>query len=169
MKSICTTKKRRRLVQVEWTWCNKLSKDNFKHKLCTTHNLWEEATLPSLQYILCLSTRTTSKYHFSLGLPTESPKIKIFIISKLWTFIFFSNQIYFENARGIFHSLQKGLFNNVQNTLIGIHLTPIFKGFFIKSQILNLTLAPSFDHNSCKSRLNEQCVDTLNMYASKPF
>jgi hypothetical protein len=44
MKSICTTKKRRRLVQVEWTWCNKLSKDNFKHKLCTTHNLWEEAT-----------------------------------------------------------------------------------------------------------------------------
>jgi len=32
MLSTCTTKKKRRLVQVEWKWCGGLSKDNFKHK-----------------------------------------------------------------------------------------------------------------------------------------
>jgi hypothetical protein len=35
-------------MQVEWKWCNKLSKDNLKHKFYTAHNLWEEVTLPSL-------------------------------------------------------------------------------------------------------------------------
>jgi hypothetical protein len=45
MKSMCTTKKRR---QVEWKWCDKFSKDNFKHMFYMTRNLWEEAPLPSL-------------------------------------------------------------------------------------------------------------------------
>jgi hypothetical protein len=31
MKSICITKKRRRLMQVEWKWCDKLNRDNLKH------------------------------------------------------------------------------------------------------------------------------------------
>jgi hypothetical protein len=35
-------------MQVERKWCGKLNKDNFKHKLYTAHNLWEEAPLPSL-------------------------------------------------------------------------------------------------------------------------
>jgi hypothetical protein len=48
MKSTCTTKKKGRLVLVEWKWCDELSKDNFKHKFYTTHNLWEEAPLSSL-------------------------------------------------------------------------------------------------------------------------
>jgi hypothetical protein len=48
MKSTCTTKKRGRLMQIESKWCSGLSKDKFKHKLYTTHNLWEEAPLPSL-------------------------------------------------------------------------------------------------------------------------
>ncbi len=52
MKSTCTTEERKRLVQVECKCCNKLSRDSFKHKLYTAHNLWEEASLPSL-YILC--------------------------------------------------------------------------------------------------------------------
>jgi hypothetical protein len=39
---------RRRLVQVEWKWYGELSRANFKHKLYTTHNLWEEAPLASL-------------------------------------------------------------------------------------------------------------------------
>jgi hypothetical protein len=46
MKSTYTTKKIGQLVQVEWKWCDGLSKDNFKHKLCTAHNLWEKAPLP---------------------------------------------------------------------------------------------------------------------------
>jgi hypothetical protein len=30
-------------------------------------------------------------------------------------------------------------------------------------------MAPSFDHNSCKSSLNEQCKGILSIYASRPF
>jgi hypothetical protein len=44
---------------------------------------WEEAPLPSLQYILCLSMGTTSKCHFSLGLPCGSPKIGILVVATL--------------------------------------------------------------------------------------
>jgi hypothetical protein len=58
-------KKEGQLVQVEWEWCNKFNKDNLKHKLYTTCNLWEEALIPSLEYILCFSTRTRFKCHFS--------------------------------------------------------------------------------------------------------
>jgi hypothetical protein len=43
-------------MQVEWKWCNKLSRDNLKHELYTAHNLWEEAPLLSL-YILCASSQ----------------------------------------------------------------------------------------------------------------
>jgi hypothetical protein len=35
-------------MQVEWKSCDRLSKDNLKHKFYTTHNLWEEAPPPSL-------------------------------------------------------------------------------------------------------------------------
>jgi hypothetical protein len=38
MRSNCTTKKKKRLVQVEWKWCGGLSRNNFKHKLYTTCN-----------------------------------------------------------------------------------------------------------------------------------
>jgi hypothetical protein len=48
MKSTYTTKKKRWLVQVEWKWCDGLSRDNLKHKFYMAHNLWEEAPLPSL-------------------------------------------------------------------------------------------------------------------------
>jgi hypothetical protein len=48
MKSTYTTKEKGRLMQVEFKWCNKLSKDNLKHKLYTAYNLQEEAPLFSL-------------------------------------------------------------------------------------------------------------------------
>jgi hypothetical protein len=67
---------------------------------------------------------------------------------------------FFENVRKIFYSFQK-IFP------IGAHLAPIFKGFMVESQISNLTLAPSFDHNSCKLGLNEQFKVTLSIYASR--
>jgi len=35
-------------MQVEWKQCDRFIKDNFKHKLYTTHNLWEEVPFPSL-------------------------------------------------------------------------------------------------------------------------
>jgi hypothetical protein len=35
-------------MQVEWKWCDKFNKQNFKHKLYMACNFWEEAPLPSL-------------------------------------------------------------------------------------------------------------------------
>jgi hypothetical protein len=48
MKSTSSTKKRRRLVQVEHKWCDGFNRDNLKHKFNMVHNLWEEAPLSSL-------------------------------------------------------------------------------------------------------------------------
>jgi hypothetical protein len=97
-------------LQIEWK-CSGLSKDNFKHKLYTAHNIWEEAPFPSLnisslKYILGLFSGTTSKCHFS-------PKIGTLVVSKLWSFISFSNKVFFYNAKNIFYSLQKDLSNSV--------------------------------------------------------
>jgi hypothetical protein len=113
--STCITKKRGRLMQVEWMWCSELSRNNLKHKLYLACNLWEEAPHPSLYYIMCLSTRMTSKCHFSLRFPSGSgsPKIKTFVVPKLWTFLFFSNQVCFENARAISYSPKKDILNGV--------------------------------------------------------
>jgi hypothetical protein len=36
------------LVSIEWKWCGRLSRDNFKHKFYIARNFWEEALLPSL-------------------------------------------------------------------------------------------------------------------------
>jgi hypothetical protein len=105
MKSACTTKKKRQLMQVEWKWCSKFSKDNLKHKFYIAHNLWEEAPLPSIT--------TTSKCHFSPRLPSGSPKIGTLIIPKLWMFIYISNQVCFGNARAISYIPQKDLFTGV--------------------------------------------------------
>ncbi len=46
---------------------------------------------------------------------------------------------------------------------------PAFKGSVIGSQILNLILTPSFDHNSYKLGLNEQCEGTLSIYTLGHF
>ncbi len=43
-------------MQVEWKWCNELSKDNLKHKLYIARNLWGRSTtpLPIVHYLpLC--------------------------------------------------------------------------------------------------------------------
>jgi hypothetical protein len=92
-------------MQVERKWCDGFSKDNLKHKLYMTCNLWEEAPLPSSYYILCLFAGTTPKCHFSLGLPSRvpggSPKTRIFVPS------------FFENVTRMFYSLQKYLSNSV--------------------------------------------------------
>jgi hypothetical protein len=82
-------------------------------------------------------------------------------VPKFWTFTSSSNQTCFEHAREIFYSPWKDLSNNVLHNLIENHLTLILRGFVIGSQISNLTLNPSFDHNSCISSLNGQCEGTL--------
>ncbi len=76
------------------------------------------------------------------------PKTGILVVPKLWTLIFFSNKVCFENAKAISYSLQKNLCNGLYHAPIKAHLTPIFKGFVVGNQIFDLTLGPSFDHNS---------------------
>ncbi len=161
MRLIYTTKKKEWLMQIEQKWCDKLSRANFKHKLYTTRNLWEEASLPSLHYTLCLLPKMgiTSKCHFFLG----NPKTKTFVIPKLWTFVYFSNQVCCENTKTISYSPQKTISNGLQHAPIRIQLTLVFKGFVVESQIPNLIHVPSFDHNSCKSSLNDQCEVTLSI------
>jgi hypothetical protein len=80
-------------------------------------------------------------------------------------FIYFSNQVYFENVREISYSLQKDLSNFVLHDPIGTHLTLAFKGFVVGNLIPNLIPALFGDHNSCKSGLNKQCKDNFNIYA----
>ncbi len=48
-------------------------------------------------------------------------------------------------------------------------MTPAFKQFMVGSRIPNLTPTPSFDHNSCKSCLNEQWKAALSIYVSRTF
>jgi hypothetical protein len=168
MKSTCVIKERKRLVQVECKWCDKFSRENFKHKLYMTCNLWEEAPLPSTT--LWFFAWVTSKWHFFLGFPNESPKIGTLIVPKLWMLISSSNQAYLEHEiKEISYSPQKYLSNGVSHALIGDHLTLAIRGFMVGSQIPNLTPCPSFDHNSCILSLNEQCEGTLGMYILRTF
>ncbi len=92
---------------------------------------------------------------FSPRLPSGSPKIVTFVVLKLWMFICSSNQTCLKHEREISYSLQKDLSKNVLRASIKDYLTPNIKGFVIVSQIPNLTLGPSFDHNWCILGLNE--------------
>jgi hypothetical protein len=100
MRSTCITKKRGQLMQVEWKWCDGLNKDNLKNKLYTTCNLWEEAPLPSLYYILCFSIGTTSKCHFSPGLPSDSqvgvPKLGLLLSQNFGCSYFFQIKFFWK-------------------------------------------------------------------------
>jgi len=95
MRSTYTTKKRGRLLQVKLKWCGEFSRDNLKHKIYTALNLWKETPFPSLYNTMCFSARTTSKRHFSLRVPSASPKTRILVLPKLWKFISFSNKVFF--------------------------------------------------------------------------
>ncbi len=86
-----------------------------------------------------------------------SPKIGTFVISNFWTFISSSNQAILAHARALYINSLKDLSNGVLHILIKDYLTPTLRGFMVKSQIPNLTPAPSFDHNSCILGLHEQC------------
>jgi hypothetical protein len=81
-----------------------------------------------------------------------------------------SKQACLEHARAISYSSQKDIcIKGVLHAPIINHLALALRGFMVGSQILNLTLNPSFDHNSCIIDINEQCNNTLRIYTSKPF
>jgi hypothetical protein len=106
---------------------------------------------------------------FFLGIPSGSPKIGTLVVPKLWLFIYFSNQVCFENAREISYSPQKDLSNNVYYAPNWISFDPFFSRICGQESNSQFVSAPSFDHNSCKLDLNEQCKGILNIYTSRPF
>jgi hypothetical protein len=140
-------------VQVEWKWCDRLNRDNVKHKFYTACNLWEEALLPSLKYNLCLSTWTTSKCHFSPRFSSENPKTKTFVVPKFWTLIFFSNQVYFEILREYLIAPKK-----IFPTMYNMPQSELVWPLFLRGLWLGIKLG-----------INEQCKGILNIYVSKPF
>ncbi len=151
-------------MQVEWKWCNRFSRGNLKHKLYTASKLWEEAPLPSCN-ILCAFLQGL---HPNITFPRDSkwePQNWDSCYSKILdVHIFLKSSILKKCKHNILY-----LFKNVQHASIGPHLTPSFKGFVVGSQIGNLTFAPSFDHNLCKSCLNEQCESILIIHSSRNF
>ncbi len=156
-------------MQVEWKWCNGLIGTTLSISF-TQPTTYERRHHSPPYNILCdLSTGTISKCHFSSGLPSGSPKIGTLVVPKLWRFVSFSNQVCYENAGAIFYIPQKDLSNDVRNAPIGPHLTPTFKGFMVRSQILNLIRTLFFNHNSCTLGLNELCESTLSIYVLGPF
>jgi hypothetical protein len=74
---------------------------------------------------------------------------------KFWTFKAFSNQACLEHARALSYNHQKDLSNGVLHAPIGDHFTFASRVFVVRSQIHNLIFDPFFNHNSCKSGLNE--------------
>jgi hypothetical protein len=119
--------------------------------------------------IICFVTPHGNYMHFFLGLPSVSPKIGTFVISNFWTFISSSNQAFLEHAKTLHYKPLKDLSNCASHAPITYHLTPFLTRFVVKSQIPNLTLAPSFVHNSCILCLYEQCEGILGIYTSRPF
>ncbi len=106
--------------------------------------------------ILCASPRGLHpNVIFSQDSQVGVPKLGLLLSQNFGRSYISSNQVYFESARAISYSSWKYLSNDVYHAPIGLHLTPDFKGFIIKSQVFYLTHAPSFDCNSCKSCLNE--------------
>jgi hypothetical protein len=132
--------------------------------------LGEGTTLVPKIYFVTFHRGYIQMAFFFLALPSGNPKIGVtFIIPKFWLFIYFSNQTCLEHVKAISHSLQKNIYNGAWHAPIRAYLTLAIKEFVVKNQILNLTLDSSFDHNSCISNFNEQCVDTLGIYILTHF
>jgi len=144
MKSTCTTKEKLRLVQMECKWCDEFKRENLKHKLYMTCKFWEEAPLHSLQYILWLYARVTSRWCFL----SRVPKLGLLLSWNFGSTYLSLKKVILEHEMAISHSPQKNLSNGVLHFPIGGHLTPFLTGFVVESPIPNLTPNPSFDHNS---------------------
>jgi hypothetical protein len=97
---------------------------------------------------------------FSPRLSSGSPKIRIFIVLKLWTFIS-SSFFFWEHASKISHNSQKDISNGVLHAPIEDDFIIVLRGFVVRSQVPNLTPNPFIDHNLCISGLNGQCKGTL--------
>jgi hypothetical protein len=91
------------------------------------------------------------------------PKLGLLLSENFGHAYFPQNQICLEHAKGISYSPQKYFSKGVLHALIKNDLTLVVRGFVVRSQIPNLTLGPSLDHNSFISCINEQCEGILSI------
>jgi hypothetical protein len=141
-------------VQVECKWCDRLRKDNFKHKVYTVRNLGKKHHSPPYNIFYDSPWGLHPNDTFSRTPKWESQNWDSCCL-ELWTLISLSKQACLDCTRKISYNVQKDLFNGVLHAPIKYHLIPSLRGFVVGSQIFNLILDPSFDHNLCILGLNE--------------
>jgi hypothetical protein len=142
-------------VQVEWKWCDGLSRDNLKNKLYRARNLWEEAPLPSPSILYAFPRGLYPNVTFPQDSQVGVLKLRLLLSQNFGRSCLFQIKSILR-LQGQYLIEIKNICPTMYNMFHKPHLTPAFKGFVVGSQILNLTLTPSFDHNSCKSGLNDQ-------------
>jgi hypothetical protein len=147
-----------------------------KHKLTklTTTLTWGKPPPSSLQYILCLATGPAPKCHFVLGPPSGSPEIPIngilttlgahnfvwkpTIDKRFWAKLYLSSR-----------SFQWYVARHLNARKSRWFLTFSGFGFWVGSQIGNLTPGFSFGHNLCLKCPNGSCKPILNIYVPRNF
>ncbi len=77
----------------------------------------------------------------------ESQNWDSYCLENLDAHTFFKSYLF--GTYKISYNPQKDLSSGVLHAPIRGHLTPALKRFVVRNQIPNLTLSPSFDHNSC--------------------
>jgi len=93
-----------------------------------------------------------------------------FLLSQNFGCSYFFQIKYILRMRGQYLIALKNIFSMMYNTTQLDFVWPLIsRGLWLGVQIPNLIPTPSFDHNSCKSCLNEQYNGTLSIYVSKPF
>ncbi len=169
MRSICTTKKKGGQCKFNGNGATNLVRTISSISFTQLATFGRRHHSPPYS-ILCASLRGR---HPNVTFPWDSqvgvPKLRLLLSQNFGHSYIFEIKFVLRMRNKYFIAFKKDLSKGVQHALIGPHLTLAFKGFVVGSQIPNLTLAFSFDHNSCKSGLNEQCEGTLSIYFSRPF
>jgi len=83
MKSTCTTKERGWLVQVECKWCNKLSRDNLKHKFYTAPTCGKRHhSLPLVDFVTLRMGYIQMTFFPKIGTPVVPKTLDVHIFLK---------------------------------------------------------------------------------------
>jgi hypothetical protein len=135
----------------------------------TTAQTWGKPPPSPLYYTLCLSTRSTSKWHFVAGLPNGSPEIP-----KVGTFATLGAHNFMCKPPIAMRSKAKllPLLSDFQR-YVAHHLHTMKSGRFPtfggRESIANLTPDPSFGHNLCLSCPNGSCEPTSDIFVPRAF
>ncbi len=107
MKSTYTTKDKRRLMQIEWKWCDELSKDNLKHSFTCPTTFGRRHHSPPYN-ILCASLQGL---HPNVTFPQDSqmgvPKLGLLLSQNFGCLYFFQIKFFLIMKRKYLIALKK--------------------------------------------------------------